>query len=384
MDLTYIINELAEDREDYHNAMVPPIHQTSNFKFNTTEEFIAAIKNESKGYIYSRGNNPTLNILKKKLAALEGADDALLLSSGSAAITTAVMSCVSAGDHVLCVKDCYSWTKHLLGEIMPRFGVETTFVEGNEVSAFEKEVRPNTKLLFLESPTTFTFQLQDLEELSEFALDHGLTSVIDNSYGAAMSQHPISMGIDIVVYSASKYISGHSDVVAGVICSDQATIDKIFRSEFLTLGGICSPFNAWLMLRSLRTLELRIRRSSETAMQITKYLDEHPLVDKVHFPFLESHAQYDLALQSFKYPMGLFSVEFKTEGTDKISAFCNELEKFQMAVSWGGHESLVFSAFILNSSGKASGLKDNLVRFYIGLEEPEVLLHDLKNAIEIL
>ena len=381
MDLSYIINHLGENRDEYYNAITPPIAQTSNFMFKTVADFRKAFEDEKQVHLYSRGNNPTKKIVEQKIAALEGTEDCLLTSSGVAAISTAIISQLKAGDHVICVEHCYSWTYHLFTEILPRFNVECTFIDGTEVKNFANALRSNTTMFFLESPTTMYFGLQDLEAVCALAKQHGIITLIDNSYASPLGQQPHQYGVDIVLHTATKYLNGHSDVVAGAICSSKAIIEKIFHHEYLSLGSALSPMNAWLMLRALRTLPLRIRQSSESAQRVIAFLQQHPKTDRIYYPFLPSHPQYALAQKQMKIPMGLFSVEFKCNEVKKMEAFAERLKYFMMAVSWGGHESLVIPAVAFKQPNDYS---TGFVRFYIGLEEADVLINDLQQALEVL
>ena len=218
-DISYIINHLGEEREKYFNAITPPVFQTSNFAFKNVEELRESIADEKNNFIYSRGNNPTIDILCKKIAALEGTEEALALASGMAAISSAVISFVNSGDHIVCVRNNYSWTNMLMTRFLPRFGVETTFVDGRDPGNFKKAIRKNTKIIYLESPNSLTFELQDIRAVAEIAKNAGLITLIDNSYSSPLTQSPAEMGIDVVLHSASKYLGGHSDIVAGIICA---------------------------------------------------------------------------------------------------------------------------------------------------------------------
>jgi cystathionine beta-lyase/cystathionine gamma-synthase len=227
-DISYIINHLGEDREKYFNAITPPVFQTSNFAFKNVDELRKAIGDEKNSHIYSRGNNPTLDILCKKVAALEDTDEALAFASGMAAISSAVISFVNSGDHIVCVRNNYSWTNMLMTKFLPRFGVETTFVDGRDPENFKKAIRNNTKIIYLESPNSLTFELQDIEAVATIAKNAGITTLIDNSYSSPLTQSPVAMGVDIVLHSASKYLGGHSDIVAGMVCGSSENIFRIF------------------------------------------------------------------------------------------------------------------------------------------------------------
>jgi len=381
-DISYIINHLGEDREKYFNAITPPVFQTSNFAFRNVAELKKAIASEKESYIYSRGNNPTTDILCNKIAALEDTEEALAFSSGMAAISSAVISFVGSGDHIVSVRNNYSWANILMTRFLPRFGVETTFVDGREAENFRKAIRKNTKLFYLESPNSLTFELQDIEAVAKIARTNGITTLIDNSYSSPLTQSPASMGIDIILHSASKYIGGHSDIVAGIVCASSVNITRIFNNEYLGLGGIISPFNAWLMLRGLRTLPARIDRISATTTRVVEYLEKHPMVEEVLYPLSPRHPQYELAVKQMLKPTGLLSVNLSIHDTVKTEIFVNSLKQFLIGVSWGGHESLVFPAMSFENERTKESYSGNLVRFYIGLDEPESLISDLDQAFK--
>ncbi len=387
MDINYILNHLGEDRDNYFGAVSPPIIQSSNFAFRNLDEMRRLFPNELDNHVYSRGNNPTVAILRKKLAALEKAEDALVLSSGSAAVAMSVIANVTAGDHIVCVKSPYSWTFALLTKFLPRFGVKTTFVDGTDLAAIEAAMQDNTKVLYLESPNTLYYDLQDLEGCAALAKARGIVTIIDNSYCSPIHQNPIELGIDIVVHSGTKYINGHSDVVVGVLCGSKEMVRKIFQSEYMTLGAILSPNDASLVLRGLRTLPMRVERSWQTAEKVIAFLQNHPKVAHVYYPFLPSHPQYALAKKQMRGGGGLFTVLFKSESNATMEAFIHRLTAFLIAVSWGGHESLMMptAGFYHWGNGRANPPHPfNLVRFYIGLEDAAFLIQDLKQGMEVL
>ena len=379
-DISYIINHLGEEREKYSYAITPPLFQTSNFAFRNVEELKNAIADEKNSLVYSRGNNPTVEILCKKIAALEDTEEALAFASGMAAISAAIISFVKSGDHIVCVRNNYSWTNMLMTRFLTRFGVETTFVDGRNAENFKKAIRNNTRIIYLESPNSFTFELQDIEAVATIAKDAGITTLIDNSYSSPLTQSPAAMGIDIILHSASKYLGGHSDIVAGMVCGSAANILRIFNSEYLGLGGIISPFNAWLMLRGLRTLQARIDRIALTTTKVVEYLENHPLVTDVLHPLSKRHPQYNLAVKQMLKPTGLFSIRLAVSDKNKIELFINSLRQFIIGVSWGGHESLVFPALSFDDQRTKEGYSNNLIRLYVGLDEPESLIRDLDQA----
>ncbi len=385
MDISYIINVLGEELGEDVNPVSPPIYQTSNFYFKSVEQFRDAITHEKDHWIYSRGNNPTINLLTKKMAALEGAEDALVFASGMAAISSSIMANVRTGDHVICVSDPYSWTETLLTRnILPKFGVEVSMINGDNIDEYKTCIRPNTRLIYLESPNSWTFRLQDLEAVAKLAKDNNIITIIDNSCSTPLFQQPISMGIDLVCHTASKYLGGHSDTVAGVCCGSGEMIDKIFHNEFLTLGGILSPFNAWLIIRGLRTLPLRLERISNTTKEVIKYLENQPAVSEIYYASHPNHPQQELASSQMKMGSGLFTIKTRVTDIAKIEAFCNSLTYWRMAVSWGGYESLIIPSCTFVRPGLYSKLPPNLIRFSVGLEDPAVLINDLDKSMHYL
>jgi cystathionine beta-lyase/cystathionine gamma-synthase len=386
MDLSYILNELGEERELYFNAIAPPIIQTSNFKFNTVEEMRQRFKNEFGGYIYSRGINPTVDILRKKLAALDGAEDALVFNSGASAIFSSVVPFVSKGDHIISVKDPYTWAQKLFNELLPRFDVQTTYVDGKDIHNFSAAIRPDTRIIYLESPNSWDFAIQDFEGISRLAKEKDILTIVDNSYCSPYYQKPIQFGIDLVLQSATKYIAGHSDTVAGVLSGKKALIEKIFNLEYLTAGNGIQPFNAWLLIRGLRTLPARLDRISKTTREIISFLKNHPKVERIIFPLDINFPQFELAQKQMTGSCGLFSFVVKTDEARKLETFCNSLKHILLAVSWGGYESLIIpklAGMELNAFD-ADNEMHRLVRMYVGLEEADYLIQDLNQALNQL
>jgi cystathionine beta-lyase/cystathionine gamma-synthase len=383
MDLSYILNELGEERENYFNAVAPPIIQTSNFTFKTIDDFREALSDEFGATLYSRGHNPTLNILRKKLAALDNAEDALVFSSGIAAISVPILALLQQGDHLVSVENPYSWTIRLFKNFLPKFGITTTFIDGTEIQSFEKAIRPETKLIYLESPNTFSYELQDMEAVARLAKTKGIITMADNSYCSPYYQKPIDFGIDLVAQSATKYIGGHSDVVAGVLSGSRELIGRIFNHEFMNIGASLSPHSAWLLIRGLRTLPLRIQRSFESAKTITSWLQHHPAIDQVIWPFNDDFKQSELAYQQMQGCGGMFSFTLKNPSLQKIETFCNRLQHILMAVSWGGHESLIIPtiATVAKDEYDINNERHQLIRMYVGLEEADYLIKDLEQAM---
>jgi cystathionine beta-lyase/cystathionine gamma-synthase len=386
MDISYILNELAEDRDEYFRAVSPPIVQTSNFAFKKVADLRKAFEDEYSGWLYSRGLNPTVEILRKKLAALDGAEDCLVFNSGAAAIFAAILANVKSGDHIVSVKDPYTWAKRMFDVILPRFNVSVTYVDGEAVDNFEKAILPNTSLIYLESPNSWFLQLQDLTAIATLAKKHGIVTICDNSYCTPLFQKPIDMGIDLVLQSATKYIGGHSDTIAGVLSGSSAMMERIFNSEYNTIGSGIQPFNAWLLIRGLRTLPARLERINRTAGEVIRFLKAHPRVEQVIYPLDPSFPQYELAERQMTGSGGLMTFVIKAKSAQTIEIFCESLKHFLMAVSWGGHESLILPkcAGMKPEAFDAQNIGHRSLRIYLGLEDADYLIKDLQTGFEAI
>ena len=383
MNLSEILNHLGENRSEYYQAVSPPVMQSSNFVFPDLEAFRMAFSDELAAHLYTRGNNPTVKILREKLAALEETEDCLVFGSGAGAIAAAIIGNVQAGDHVICQKSPYTWTRVLLESFLSRFGVEHTFVDASDLNEIDNAYTSNTRVLYLESPNSLTFEIQDLKACADWARERGIITMIDNSYSTPVFQRPSRFGIDIVLHSGTKYLNGHSDVVVGVLCASKEMVKKIFDSEFMTLGSIISPHDASLVIRGLRTLPIRMEQSDRGARYILSKLEKHPKVAKIYFPFHKDFPQKELAEKQMSGCGGLFSVEFVDSPKANMEAFVHKLNRFAMAVSWGGHESLIIPTvgFYDIPGKKDPELPWTFCRFYIGLEDPEWLWEDLEQAL---
>ena len=386
MDLSYIINEYAEDRENYFNAVSPPIMQTSNFAFKKVDDFRNAFKDEYSTFLYSRGKNPTVEILKKKLAALDNAEDCLVFNSGAAAIFAAVLANVKSGDHIVSVDKPYSWAQKMFNEILPRFNVTTTYIDGRSIENFERAVLPNTTVIYLESPNSWDYALQDLKAVAELAKAEGIVTIIDNSYCTPIYQRPIDFGIDLSIQTATKYLGGHSDVLGGVVSGSKKMLEKMFNSEYMNIGSGIQPFNAWLLIRGLRTLPARLDRITASTIKVLEFLKQHSKVESVIFPFDESFSQYELAKQQMKGVCGLLTFIIKAGTVEQIEKFCEDLQHIMMAVSWGGHESLIIPkcAGMERYEFDPSNKEHRMMRLYVGLEDPAYLIRDLSAAFDLL
>ena len=386
MDISQIINELGEDRENYFNAVAPPIMQTSNFAFKKVADLSKAFEDEMGSYLYSRGLNPTVDILRKKLAALDGAEDCLVFNNGAAAIFAGIFANIKSGDHIVSVKAPYTWVQRMFDVILPRFNVTATYIDGTNIDNWKEATQPNTTFYYLESPNSWDFALQPIKEVAALAKSKGITTLIDNSYCTPLYQKPIEMGVDLAMQTATKYIGGHSDTLGGVLCGSHAMMKKIFDSEYLNIGSGIQPFNAWLLIRGLRTLPARIERITKTTVEVVHYLKQHPKVESILFPLDESFPQYQLANKQMKGACGLFTFVLKTGKRESIVKFCESLQHIMMAVSWGGHESLIIpkcAGIPLNDFDPANKTH-RYIRMYVGLEEPDYLIKDLEQALATL
>lgn len=386
MDISYIINELAEDRENYFNAIAPPIIQSSNFAFKTVDEMRHAFADEYSTYLYSRGLNPTVDILRKKLAALDNAEDCLVFNSGAAAIFAAVLANVKSGDHIVSVKKPYTWAQKMFNEILPRFGVTTSYVDGRDIENFERAIFPNTTVIYLESPNSWDYAIQDLTAVAELAKAENIVTIIDNSYCTPLYQKPLDFGIDLTLQSATKYIGGHSDTVAGVLCGSSEMIERIFNSEYMNIGSGISPFNAWLLIRGLRTLPMRLERITQTTQQVVDFLKHHEKVESVIFPFDEDFPQYHLAKKQMQGACGLLTFIITATSLEEVEKFCNSLQHILMAVSWGGHESLIIPrcAGIAAANFNPQLKEHRMIRLYVGLEDVDYLVKDLERGFGMM
>ncbi len=371
------------EEEKINGAVAPPIFQNSLFVFETMDELMNAMLVHPAGpnHHYSRVSNPTVDIAEKKIAMLEGTDACKLTGSGMAAITVAVLSCVSQGSHVVCVDTAYGPLRSLLTDYLPRFGVTHTFVQGNEVEEVVSAIRPETTVIYLESPSSLLFQLQDMEAIAKVAKDRGITTICDNTYNTPLHMKPHTIGIDLICHSATKYLGGHSDITAGAVCGSQARIDKIIRQEINLVGSILHPFQSWLLNRSLRTLDLRLKRHESTANMVAVWLEGQPEVSQVLHISLPSFPQRELYQKMMSGSGGLFSFIPMTQDHRKVTAFVDALQLFQRGVSWGGFESLALSLRV-----KPMGFEKetSIVRLFCGLEDPTDLLADLQRALPLL
>lgn len=373
-----LLAHYGED-EKPHGAVVPPIFQNSLFLFEHMDELLQAISNPSKSppHHYSRLSNPTVDLAAQKIAALEGAEDGKVLGSGMGAIALAILSNVRQGAHVVTLETSYGPARKMLAELLPRFGVSHTLVDGRNTQEILDAVRPETSLIYLESPSSLAFYMQDVDPITEYAKEKGITTVLDNTYSTPLHFQPLAHGIDLVVHSASKYLGGHSDITAGAIVGSQKRIESLIQSEIDIFGSHLAPFPAWLLTRGMRTLKVRLKHHEASANAIAAWVEARPEVERVHHLGLPSYGQRPLVEKYLSGTGGLFVFEPQTKDPTKIKAFCDTLQIFGRGVSWGGFESLAICLPLV-----AQGFEGRwVVRLYCGLEETEDLIRDLEAAM---
>ena len=365
-----ICAHLGDEYGKFCGAIVPPIFQNSLFVHPTEINGVT-----SDDYSYTRSSNPTIDIAERKIAALEGADGALCFSSGMGAISSAIMHFVSAGCHVVLVATVYGNTMQMISSYLEKFGVTHTLVDGDSVEEIEAAIRPETKLIYLESPSSLIFKMQDLEAIAAIAKARGIGTVIDNTYATPLHQQPLKHGIDITCHTASKYMGGHSDIVAGALAARKEIIESIQSKERHLFGNNMDPHQAWLLIRGLRTLPLRLKQHGENAAKVAAFLENHPKVQKVFYPGSATYEQPELFEKYLSGTNGLMS--FVPNGSEEeVRKFARSLHFFQNGCSWGGFESLC-----LYIGGDGERLPKNLVRIHVGLEEPSTLIADLNDAL---
>ncbi|MBN2795102.1 MAG: PLP-dependent transferase [Clostridia bacterium] len=380
-----IIAHYGEDRKDYHGAVVPPIFQNSLFTFANADQIDDAFSNMSEAYIYTRGNNPTVKMLEEKVAALEKGEACKFFSSGMSAISSAILHFVKTGDHVICIDSVYGPTSNFLTEYLgKKFNVAVDFVKGNALEEIKRKTKDNTVLIYLESPSSGIYACQDLELIANYAKAHHIATIVDNTWASPIFQNPLSMGIDVVVHSASKYLCGHSDVVSGAVISSKKIIKALFMEEHQFLGAKMAPFEAWLVLRGLRTLPIRMERHEKSTLQIIEFLKTSPKVKEILYP-----KDNPIAMKQMSGFGGLFSVVLNTDAKGARN-FIDQLKLFSIGVSWGGFESLAYAPIISLSKElsqeklEASGIHPGLIRLFVGLEDPEDLILDIRQALEVI
>ena len=375
----------SSDFEKKNGPVTPPIYQTSTFEVTDNEEQIRITTTDR---YYTRWGNPTITLAEETIAALEGTDAARVFASGMGAITTTVLALLKAGDHIVAQRDIYGGVTKFFSEWLPQLGIETTFVDTNEYDQHARAIRPNTRMLYLESPTNPSLRIVDMKKTAALAKQHGLISVIDSTFGTPINQHPAEYGIDLVMHSGTKYLSGHADLTCGVVSGRRDLIDRIDDSR-KTLGNCMDPHAAFLLIRGLKTLAVRVARHNENALRVAEFLAGHAKVRRVHYPFLKSHPQYAIARDQMSGGSGM--VTFEVDGTgDDARRVSEAMRMFTLATSLGGVESLV-SIPVLTSHAMISaeqrakmGVTEQMVRLSVGIESADDLIEDLERALEVV
>ncbi|WP_090929742.1 trans-sulfuration enzyme family protein [Nonomuraea jiangxiensis] len=381
MDDDWICGRLGEDEPWMLGAVNPPVFENSLFTFASAEELGEAIMNEDERYVYWRGTNPTVDLLQRKLAALERGERAKCFGSGMGAISATISSLVSAGDHVLVLGAVYGPTTQFL-RYLEKFGVTHTHVD--DLAECAGAIRAETRVLYFESPSYMAYAVVDVAEVAGWAREHGLVSVMDNTWSTPLFQKPLTMGVDLVVHSLSKYIGGHSDLVGGVVAGSAELIRPLALTEYQLYGAAMSPHDAAKAIKGLRTLPVRMAAHQERGLAVAGFLAGHPRVRAVNHPGLPSHPGHALALRQMSGFSSLFSFELDTESRQDVGRFLDKLRHFRIGVSWGGFESLVNApALTVEESVRATmGVPTGLVRLSVGLEPADVLIKDLGLALE--
>lgn len=367
------------------SAVSPPIFQTANFRSDSAEDFAQRAGQARHPEFYTRYGNPNLSQVEAILADLEGAESALVTASGMGAITAAVLTIVHSGAHVVAQKNHYGGTLNLLSNLLPKFGVEVTQVDQRDPNAFEGALRPNTRLVLVETPSNPTMTLTDLRAVAGIARAHGVTTLMDNTFASPLNQRPIDLGIDLVFHSATKYFGGHSDLIAGALMGSKEWIDKIWNHHVM-IGAALGPFDAWLLLRGIRTLPLRMRQHNENGMALAQFLESQRGVMAAHYPGLRSHPQHELAKRQMSGFGGMVAVELKG-GFDAANRVLSRLQLPSRAASLGGVESLIvhpasnFLHYMTLEEAAKIGIAPGLLRISVGLEGKEDLIADFEQAL---
>ncbi len=384
-DSTRSVHE-AEPFDEESGSVVTPIYQTTTFAFSKAEEARKAVTGESDRYVYTRWDNPTTVRLERKLASFEGAEDAAFFSSGMAAISTSVLAFLKAGDHVVAIRDLYGGTYELMSKILPRFGVETTLVETEDWRAINRAVRPNTKLVYIETPTNPTLKVVDIAKAAGIAHRADALLLVDSTFGSPINQKPIELGADVVLHSATKYLNGHADVTAGAAAGGKGKVDRIKHLR-RDLGGTLDPHASWLILRGMKTMAIRVRAQNENAMALAEFLSRHRKVKTVHYPGLKGHPQHALAGRQMSGYGGMMSFELNGSMEDAMR-LTERLKVAFLASSLGGVETLVSQPSIMThtqltrAQRAQTGIPESLIRLSVGIEDKEDLIADFKQALE--
>ncbi|HWQ81585.1 MAG TPA: aminotransferase class I/II-fold pyridoxal phosphate-dependent enzyme [Ignavibacteria bacterium] len=373
--------------KDKQGSVNVPIFQSSTFQFESAEEGARCFNGESDGYIYTRLGNPTINVLEKIIAELEKGYGAIGTGSGMGAVNTVYMGLLKKGDHIISSDAVYGPSRVVLEEKYSEFGIESSFVKTSDSENIKKAIKPNTKVLYLETPANPTIEISDLKKCSEIAKENKLTMVVDNTFSSPYLQRPIEFGADVVIHSLTKFINGHADIVGGIVVAKDEQMYKKLRSTMINLGCNMDPHQAFLVIRGLKTLGLRIDRAQENAMKIAEYLEGHPKIEWIKYPGLKSHPQHELAKKQMNGFGSMISFGLKG-GFEAGKTIMNNVKMAMLAVSLGGVESLIEHPASMTHSKVSqadkikAGITDGLVRYSVGIEDVDDLISDLRQALD--
>ncbi|MGD0496270.1 MAG: aminotransferase class I/II-fold pyridoxal phosphate-dependent enzyme [Candidatus Bathyarchaeia archaeon] len=374
----------GDKRGSSTGAVVEPIYETSVFAFSSTKQLVDVMGEKADGYVYTRYGNPTTRSVENKMAELEESEDAAVFSSGMAAIATTFFTLVSSGDHVVSTRDLYGGTLEFFNKVLPKFGVETTLADATDLDEIRSATRSNTKVIYAETPTNPTLKVADLSAVAKIGKEKGATVVVDSTFASPYNTKPTELGVDVVVHSATKYLCGHNDVTAGVVCGSERFVKELKKMR-KSLGGTLDPLAAWLLLRGLKTLGLRMERHNSNGIKVATYLERHPKVKTVHYPGLEKHPQHAIAKRQMTGFGGVVSFEINRD-FETTAKFVENLKLCSLASSLGGTETLVTQPvtashyFVSVEDRKKSGITDQLIRLALGIEDPEDIIADLEQA----
>ena len=377
----------AGEPRDTYGSLIPPIYQTSTFYFDSTDDAVEACGDYAESFAYSRITNPSLDYMEQKLAALEHGKGAVSYASGMGAVAGALFAALKCGDHVIFTKAKYSGTEDITSDWLPRFGIEHDSFQADHLEELEPLIKPNTKVIYVETPANPTMVLVDLAEVAKIAHRHGAKVFVDNTFATPYNTNPLDLGVDVVIHSLTKYIGGHGDLLGGaVISNDTEFLRQCRLGTLMHFGAVMAPFTAFLVCRGMKTLGVRMRQHNENALKIARWLEADPRIETVRYPFLESNSQYDIAKKQMRGGGGMISFDVKG-GLEAGKKFINSLKLCTLAVSLGDTETLVEQAAAMTHTmipkevREAAGITDGMIRMSVGLEDPDDIIADLDQAL---
>ena len=377
----------AGEPRDTYGSLIPPIYQTSTFYFDSTDDAVEACGDYAENFAYSRITNPSLDYMEQKLAALEHGKGAVSYASGMGAVAGALFAALKCGDHVIFTKAKYSGTEDITSDWLPRFGIEHDSFQADHLEELEPLIKPNTKVIYVETPANPTMVLVDLAEVAKIAHRHGAKVFVDYTFATPYNTNPLDLGVDVVIHSLTKYIGGHGDLLGGaVISNDTEFLRQCRLGTLMHFGAVMAPFTAFLVCRGMKTLGVRMRQHNENALKIARWLEADPRIETVRYPFLESNPQYDIAKKQMRGGGGMISFDVKG-GLEAGKKFINSLKLCTLAVSLGDTETLVEQAAAMTHTmipkevREAAGITDGMIRMSVGLEDPDDIIADLDQAL---